>query len=141
MLAVCRKARKTRMARTTKATRSSKPRAEDTFGDVGRVGVSRRGRRLVEYGQLVDPVEAEQPDVLRATAPGLEIPDGLHEKQPHRVDGALGDLVFRSGVVADPQCPARLQGRGNLLADAGGALAFAHPAADDDTRGQKLPGR
>ncbi len=47
----------------------------------------------VEHRQRLHPVQPEQPHVLRAPAPALEVPPAVDEQHPHRVDVPLGGLV------------------------------------------------
>ena len=75
----------------------------DAVVDVALVGLRRRRGRLVEDDDVVDAVEAEQPDALGAAAPGLQVPAAVDEQQPHRVDGALGALVAGGHVVVQVQ--------------------------------------
>ena len=81
----------------------------DAVVDVALVGLRRRGGRLVEDDDVVDPVEAEQPDALGAAAPGLQVPLAVDQEQPHRVDGPLGALVAGGHVVVQVQRPLALQ--------------------------------
>ena len=73
--------------------------------DVALVGLRRRRGRLVEHGDVVDPVQPEQPDALDLAAPRLQVPVPVDQQQPHRVDGALGALVPAGHVVVQVQRP------------------------------------
>jgi hypothetical protein len=87
------------------------------------VRLRRRRGGLVEDGDVVDPVEPEQPHALGPPAPGLEVPAAVDEQQPHGVDGALGALVAGRHVVVQVQRAAALEA---VLDDGQRLLAGVH---------------
>ena len=73
----------------------------------GREVAAAGGDRVVEHRGLGDPVEPEQPIVVGAVAPGVEVVRPSVRDTAMRVDDPLGELVARGHVVGQPHLAPR----------------------------------
>jgi len=56
---------------------------------------------LIQDRKGLDPVQAEQPDVLSPVAPAFEVPMSVEADHPHGVDVSLGRLITPGNQVAE----------------------------------------